>query len=1601
MIKDDITVIRNAILGEEFALPKKQVLNNTIKINSNKNLNIESHESVCDYKLNCYSNIFDNFEIYFNSIFNMINSKEKIFDTIKSTSRNKMRFQNEVNVSIEKLGEFYKKNSLKEELFKTHILGKQSINFGKISNFFYNNVLNETLDSTYKENKEIGRSQEVNFEIFDKNLLVAGNFKRYFLLNIEDMYDESSNIVDLENVNINTYICQNLINITRSLFTLHSGSLENVNSANVTNIANESENLICVTSEADDLNFFKYNNAENMSFDYNSFYNNDYINWSKNISSVISGGEYSETTIQRVTQEPNRSIKPVNYNTQKDLNVSQSTLALLADATIESAKKYWKIHNEFYQIGSTIQSDLTFQLPNTTILRDGLTKFVSYEDIVREVEKSFTDIYDIDLSVINIQKDEDFNKWLFTQSNITGNENFSSDITLQSIKESSFYNSINFDAITSKFLWHNQYESNKGKLLMQSGYASSEEYDAAKEEIFNNEFNDKLNNIDSSHDSSAALKLLVYNLKNNSSMIYYLGRPIYEVVSRDFDPDSFSLLHYPMHNEYNIFDKDLINARIAKGSNYLSLKTDCIVKKVKANSLKKSNVDIDLFKEISNAISNKSTINKIIAYSNDINSNIVLSDTESKLFNLLFTKDDEIDDKFYSNFSITHKEEGFTKYSNYLDLLKRQIEPSSGLEENIVLINNILKNYYKGKYFKSSALLLKSVIGDVINEAKNSAEFQKYDDIALGQYLYLFYFKNKSLSNTESDSYNIIAKRFIKKSIEQSKQYTGTKSFQEFKFNTSEIDYADYTIKDDTSRADVDGYVEDFLSKYFKSNNSLNKIKKTVFGNRNLDKITSNCSFEKTQNIRINLAVQEIFSDLIESLDYTATLEDRTEEDVLSLLQGDAYKILLDSLETSLSNSNLEISFDLLKCVLPFKYFFKSCTLNKNTTNVKDITSHHLVPSAATPFKFVNKLFNVNKRYEEGVISVDCLLANNKTGAAKRSINITDKFDEIFDKNKGVNTVFGSISNKILDMMHTIDYDFRLKEFSSEAEVDSFIEENKFLIDLVAELLEVYGSIYSFYLETLNQETTLRLLGYSSKNQDSFFENVNVGDVYSFNLNYLSRSDNTESLQIDNICSASIVELERLYNYYSNNIEEFIGYDTPFIRDNNLRFTRELETVLKTLTTSDVYQSISFDLLMQNFNFYLKNNKQLNYLDLKNKVDISGFDIENIIMNFFNKNYMNAFYNKKAFLNEYNKLFDDKVKYLTDTNSLSSIDVFDIEKKRELRKINSLNVNTVNSNVLNSDLYSYTVNLEDLKKVNYDSIIKLKIEIIDHSRLDRLFLPKVLYFSPMLFASDLYSINDDGNSNEEIGVYNSLEHGDARIKYITLEKLKSLSLFRNSIIKNFNIDSLEINSLNRNEVYDSIIEEIHTNHVESNSIENVIDAFYNIKLDEKQISNKISVDTFSIFKNDISNDMFFDLFNTNKDIFIEQSFVYEIEEDCYYIETTKDKYEKIVMFIKYLNNILSNKNDENILNNIDNFINLNFSILTNEFIFILNNSNEMLEDADQNTQTKSRDSISNIDRIKYFFEGIDINSLSEYGVFEFFNQDNVDNYSISITAEVI
>ena len=82
-------------------------------------------------------------------------------------------------------------------------------------------------------------------------------------------------------------------------------------------------------------------------------------------------------------------------------------------------------------------------------------------------------------------------------------------------------------------------------------------------------------------------------------------------------------------------------------------------------------------------------------------------------------------------------------------------------------------------------------------------------------------------------------------------------------------------------------------------------------------------------------------------------------------------------------------------------------------------------------------------------------------------------------------------------------------------------------------------------------------------------------------------------------------------------------------------------------------------------------------------------------------------------------------------------------------------------------------------------------------------------------------------------------------------------------------------------------------------------------------------------------------------------------------------------------------------------------IYPNNFHFILNrittddDRDDPLERLDPNTSIVDRNSISSIDKIKYYLENIDLNSNFQHLIYKFGNIENVDNYSISINVEVV
>ena len=1737
IIKNDLKVINNALLSEVFQLDTQQIMVNTLKINSNKNLNITSQNNFCSYKLNCFENLFNDFEIYFNNIYSILEDKQNLFNLVKETSFQRRTFQEDIDNVMSFLNNFYRKNDFVKELFDLVIGEKSNTNFGMISNYIHNKILQE--DHSRKNHLPLSffnSDQEIYHDLFNQELLSVDNLKKYLMINFEDFLDENTDEYN-NNFDLSSYLCQNFINISRSMFTLHSGTFDDFSNEYYLNPVDQKVNMICPTSESKYLNFNDYV-SNNKFFDYENFYKNEIKNYYlanenklERVNKVLN--ENSEPTTLLSSQSSDIHNPLTRFSNRKNLNIKSETLEVFNNKIRESIENYIHSSDKMYSLNSKIENNI-YKYSDVREERK-----VDYFKGLKEFNKSFENIYDLDWYTINENKYKNLflNKWIFYQSFIVKNKKYESDIDLTN---TSYYDSVSWENIQKRYGTEEDWSSNEippdeliaiqeeaerlfpslensqvgqGKYVDRVQTKVNEENKGLREQYIADRIAergpktllDKFNEYANENNIDRYVTFGSYNneTKKNELMTKWLNENYYispnsiaitnlnfnmhfggEICSFYYGKDNiYKFLPYePMEsisdqskNDFR-YEKDyIIRPKLNKSINYFTLKVDSIVKKTKILALKNSNVNTQLIDEVTKKINQKTTENLVLAYSDsDEDTSISLANPGEKLYDFLFTRDNIDDKKLYSNFSITNKKEGKTKYSNVLEKLKNGLT-----ESNIDIKNfrkdfkNLLKNYYKGRYFKTSSLLFKDIILDVIKEAKNINSIDNYEDFSLCQYLYFNIFLDKS----NKEACKTVTRRFLKKALEKSNNFiygSIDSEIKEFKYDNENISLEkDYSIEIESQ--DFDYNINNSVATKIKENQrkyndtlantskSLKIINNSVFSSENLNKISKKHGYEKINSISIRQSANEIFKSLVKEIthssydrktwekyksDFNRSREegmndnmfmqwenesDYNEEGKLQLflddIEGEVWRDYFYQLDKALESADINVSFELTKCFLPFLYFQDRCIISKNQPTARHITGFliesvnsesilYQIPSNILPGDR-NITVTPNLKENQHKIRKKLSIKANSKSNNNNFIELHDNFDEIidFDSSSENFNVFNSITKKLLDLIKTADSDFDNKEFKSEIDIDNYINDNPEIMEISLDIIEVYSNIYCYYIEMINQETSIRVLSnnknYSSNDNNSYFYNI----LRSYNIKDLERINNISSrsnlsFMNEEITRYAIKNLENITSSYDENVSLFIGNQNITINENKDKFSSEIEKTLRYLTTSDTYQSISFDLLMHSLNFFLKTTDKILFNELSQNIRINSIDYnpEKLLFNFNDSNYMNIFYNRKEYLNYYNTLFENKSDIFVKTpDDLLNFNIFDIENIKETKNIINLNNDFRNFKVTTGDLYSVCLNMNDLETISKNSFIKLKIEIVDHSRLDRVFIPKIFYFSPLIFD---YSFTEKENINsvrEKVGYYLTNNRSNERLAFYNLEDLKNNKLFMKKVVEKFNISNVDISYLTNEIIYDLITEDIYENHKNSFRVENVIESLYNIKLSEIQLHDTISIDTYNLVKNKISNNEFFDIFETNKDFFFDESFTLNNLENNYTISSKHDKHKKIVAFIKRLNNLISTSNDGKILNMIDNYVNLNFNININDFLFIINNKDTTLEDKDNNTQkienTDDLNShISDIDIIKYNIEKIDVENLKQNGLYKFKREaatQNIDSYSITVSTEVI
>ena len=728
-----------------------------------------------------------------------------------------------------------------------------------------------------------------------------------------------------------------------------------------------------------------------------------------------------------------------------------------------------------------------------------------------------------------------------------------------------------------------------------------------------------------------------------------------------FEEDFFSTL--------KLKNSQIVDRQFNLDYKNLSLKTDSIVKNIKIKSLQNKDINIEFLKNVVKKINNKKTKNKIISYHIDASPDMSLINEDEVIFNALFGKDN---DKIYSNFETDKKNNVNSVISKIANDIDVDTEASIFYEN----YKDIISNYYKGKYFKSSFCFLKKVIADVFVDIAEESQTTNNNFLknSLCQFLYFNYILNgdKDKKNTES-----IAKRFFANTIKNygncnniiKKRKLNTFSFNKNNYELKDYDvYSDEVTEENTIKKLIRNKTQEFKKEYFKTSDDLNNIKKSVFSNDNILNASRHTCKSKVGNIKVNLEASDDFVNSVNNyegeVNYvpsqfgTAAYDNaellnlrRNESIVIKDADGNIKFSDTDGVGSSMTLTNLlkndltlSISFEKIKNILPFVFIKKKCT---NTDgNFLQYKNHVLETNITIPFKHkakegkkINPITGKRPRdyiFEKDIVDFD-FNVNINSGESKKSIFINDYFDNLCDPTKKY--VFSSILKSIHDIILILDESLLDKYFESEDDIIDYVNNNSYVTEMIINILDVYGEVYNNAILSLNEDLTDFVFVsdalYSCENQ-THLSKYNSTDITEVNSNILP----SNKWQIPSFYNYfySNSSLAPLSNSYRNNQNSLKNYEKILTADeifnesiknsnyNSIIQKRQFESILNSsldLTISD-YEKIfsNFNFLYQNTDF---NNSTLQRLSSEERLD-------NIIHNSSNNIDFKSKYTSNMFL---------------------------------------------------------------------------------------------------------------------------------------------------------------------------------------------------------------------------------------------------------------------------------------------------------------------------------------------------------------------------------
>ena len=885
------------------------------------------------------------------------------------------------------------------------------------------------------------------------------------------------------------------------------------------------------------------------------------------------------------------------------------------------------------------------------------------------------------------------------------------------------------------------------------------------------------------------------------------------------------------------------------------IKLDNLLKTTKRKRLQNENIDLDIFKELiskSNSYENQ----KMVAYCKDSSdrSEVSIIDENNKLFDLFFTKDSENSNKVYSNTDVysSHNIDNI----NFVGIKNRKdnniplnVESVSEREN----IKKLIDNYYPKNCFFSTTSLFQKINQDISlnnfslgNSRGNNIEKQNC------QAFYLNVFSPNS--NVSFDYKKVIARRFFKKSLFLSSKASHeikNLNFSDYTYDFEKFDIEDYKTKAEPSGVDfvTEENLKSFMNDILSTSKNLNKIKKSVFTKSNIDSVSSKNKISSFNNFNLR-KIQDVGGEsreiMIEGLSQkTNIFPGYSLYSIFQVVRNLKEDLVYNSYTQSKNN------------IIPKPEIFSLLTynpFNPYSNYIFDPESIDITTSSRIKLRYYIESIPLTNRFRE---ANNQITNNNKQN---NYIEIVDLFDEIYEIPA---SIFYRISNTIIEALSLTSSTFKNASFNSEEDVDAFIEEHiDFLEDEVFKILNIYSEIFLPYYNRF-----LRSISFAdiSSNNYKYGTDLNIDQIPSFgklvrtniaNSDFFITNDFDKVFakieeSVDN--SNSILQSEDVYN---NNLNSKVFSS----------FSKKIDNLYRSFYISDFYQAYMFDIL----NGFIHHQEVLNnrsisdisynisnielyqkfitddLIDLIREYFFNNLFFSNVSKNLLEKTYKNS----KVISNIIDRFENEEISAYEN----NFFDFFNDLKQNYIEKAKNITFDN-NSFSLNSSFYTFGLHNEELNNINENSLIKFTISLVDKFNVNHVYLPKILYFSPLIFDTNFLLQGELLNIDSEncLGLYSFYEDLKDKTKISNIEDVKNI---QESSIKS----AIRNKITNDEEDVEIIYQHLLNCHVNNNKIKLFLHYMYNIK---KDYSTEIS-DFKNLIEEKTSNKEFYNIFNKQK-----------------------------------------------------------------------------------------------------------------------------------------